>query len=107
MLLMTKNIKDVMPTLDETAEMPAEKQRVYLKIFDPTGRGTWFATSFDGEDTLFGYVVSPLGPDCDELGYFSLKELSEVRGRMGLPLERDLSWSDEATLWQVMERGKR
>ena len=27
-----------------------------------------------------------------ELGYVSLKELEEVRGPMGLPIERDLYW---------------
>ena len=27
-----------------------------------------------------------------ELGYFSLKELEEVTGPMGLPIERDLYW---------------
>ncbi len=29
---------------------------------------------------------------CRELGYFVLSELEEVRGPMGLPIERDLHW---------------
>ena len=29
---------------------------------------------------------------CKELGYFLLSELEEVRGPMGLPIERDLYW---------------
>jgi hypothetical protein len=29
---------------------------------------------------------------CRELGYFVLSELEEVRGPMGLPIERDLYW---------------
>jgi len=42
---------------------------------------------------FFGFVVSGLGPDCDEWGYFSLRELMSVRfPPFGLPLERDLHW---------------
>jgi hypothetical protein len=47
----------------------------------------------EGEAGLFfGYVVSPLGPDCDEWGYFDKRELEQVRNRLGLPLERDVWW---------------
>jgi hypothetical protein len=39
------------------------------------------------DDVLFfGYVVG----DVPELGYFILSELTEVRGGLGLPVERDL-----------------
>jgi hypothetical protein len=37
---------------------------------------------------LFGLVQG----QCKELGYVSLSELEEVRGPMGLPVERDLYW---------------
>jgi hypothetical protein len=47
------------------------------------------ATEFDGEDTFFGLVE---GQE-KELGYFSLAELSSVRGPMGLAIERDLHWT--------------
>lgn len=61
----------------------------YVKFFHPMSRYTFYVTEFDGTDTLFGYCVSPLGPDCDELGYASLQELTELRVR-GLGIERDL-----------------
>lgn len=62
---------------------------VVLKIFNPTGYGSWLCTEFDPDrQTFFGYVS--LGEDCDEFGDFSLKELEEVRCRFGLRLERDL-----------------
>jgi hypothetical protein len=61
----------------------------HVKIFDPCGRFTFYVTEFDGEDTLFGWTVSPLGADCDELGYASLSELEAVKGRLGIGLERD------------------
>jgi len=44
----------------------------------------------DGDLLLFGFCVSPLGPDCDELGYASLRQLKNVRGPLGLGIERDL-----------------
>jgi hypothetical protein len=31
-----------------------------------------------------------------ELGYFSLKELKEVKGPMGLPIERDLYYEPKS-----------
>lgn len=45
----------------------------------------WFASEFDGDDLLFGLVV---GFEA-ELGYFRLSELYELRGTLGLPVERD------------------
>jgi hypothetical protein len=59
-----------------------------VKLFDPCGAATWLLTELaeDG-DTLFG--LCDLGMGCPELGYVSLHELQSVRGRLGLPLERD------------------
>jgi len=63
-------------------------QAVVLKLFDPYGRYTLYATSLDG-DTLYGFAVSPLGPDCDEFGYSSLTEITSLR-KFGRPqIERD------------------
>jgi len=41
-----------------------------------------------------------------ELGYFSLKELEEIRGPLGLPIERDLDFEPK-TLSELMEMHKR
>jgi DUF2958 family protein len=57
-----------------------------VKFFTPTSNWTWYATEYDGEDTLFGLVS---GFEA-ELGYFSLTELEGVRGPLGLGIERDL-----------------
>jgi hypothetical protein len=58
---------------------------VQCKFFYPDFNWTWYAIEYDGEDVCFGFVD---GYD-PELGYFSLKELLNTRGRLGLPLERD------------------
>lgn len=57
-----------------------------VKFFTPTSNWTWYATEYDGEDTLFGLVS---GFEL-ELGYFSLSELEGARGPLGLGIERDL-----------------
>lgn len=66
---------------------------VYVKFFNPCGRGTWYLTEFsevapDGVPNLaFGYVTGLGG---DELGYISLEELATVKGPMGIGIEIDV-----------------
>jgi hypothetical protein len=58
-----------------------------IKLFDPTGSWTWYIASYDAASrTAFGMVH---GHE-HELGYISMEEIVEFRGRMGLPIERDL-----------------
>ncbi len=69
-----------------------------VKFFTPDSDWTWYASEFDGEDVFFGLVS---GFEV-ELGYFSLKELKEARGSLGLPIERDLNFEPK-TLGELME----
>jgi hypothetical protein len=63
---------------------------VYLKLFSPYGRYKFYVTEFDGDDELYGYCVSPLGPDCDEYGSASLREIAETTVFGSVPsIERD------------------
>ena len=61
-----------------------------VKIFTPDAAATWLFTESDPDDPdrLFG--LCDLGLGSPELGYVSLEELKEIRGRLGLPVERDL-----------------
>lgn len=106
MELLTKEIAEKMPKLYANEDKKPEDVKVPLKLFDPCGRYTFYATEFDGEDTLFGYCVSPLGEDCDELGYASLQELRETKNSFGLGIERDKFWKP-TTLAEVMDGSKR
>ena len=63
---------------------------VVAKFFNPTGAGTWFATEFNEKTGEFYGYVSIFGDHCDEWGYFTLKELEEIKGLFGLGIERDL-----------------
>lgn len=73
-----------------------------VKFFTPDSNWTWYASEFDAEDIFFG-LVSGLEV---ELGYFSLKELQEAHGPLGLPIERDLHF-DPKTLRELIEKHKR
>jgi len=61
-----------------------------VKLFTPDAAATWLITECDPDepDLLFG--LCDLGLGCPELGYASLAEIMEVRGQLGLPVERDL-----------------
>lgn len=62
---------------------------VHVKFFTPDSSWTWLVTGFDPDERRCFCLVIGLET---ELGYFSLDELEEVRGPMGLPIERDLSF---------------
>ena len=64
--------------------------RPVVKFFDPTGAATWLFTELDPEDgdTLFG--LTDLGSGSPELGFSSLSEITSVKCRFGLGIERDL-----------------
>ncbi len=84
MKLLTKELLKQLPPLYacENEQDPL----VRAKFFYPDFSWTWYAIEFDGQDTFFGLVD---GFD-KELGYFSLKELQSNRGKLGLPIERDV-----------------
>ena len=86
-LLTAKNKKDL-PAL-YTQDGKGSDAVAVVKFFDPSGRYTFYATEYDGEDTFFGYAVSMFGEDCDEYGYASLSEMQGEKGRFGLGIERD------------------
>ena len=87
MQLLTQEIRQMLPPL-YSQEALGGRAVAQVKFFTPDGSWTWWATEFDGNDTFFG-LVDGLEK---ELGYFSLAELQQVRGSLGLPVERDLHW---------------
>lgn len=87
MELITKEIADKIPKLYETENTDPI---VYVKLFTPDANWSWFVTELSiNMDTCFGLIISPFVEN-GELGYFSLNELKSIRGKLGLPIERDL-----------------
>ena len=80
-----------------------EDAKPVIKLFDPTGAATWLFTELDeGGDTLFG--LCDLG--FPELGYCSLEEISALRGRFGLGIERDLHFQAKHPLSTYAEAAR-
>jgi hypothetical protein len=85
MKLVTKDIARKLPTLYSTEGVALPEKVAHVKLFHPVSSWTWYIIEYDGADTCFGLVI---GHE-NEFGYFSLKELSQLRV-LGLPIERDL-----------------
>jgi Protein of unknown function (DUF2958) len=64
-----------------------------VKLFTPDAGATWLIAECDPDepDRLFGLCDVGLGHP--ELGWVSLAEIKEVRGHLGLPVERDLHFT--------------
>lgn len=60
-----------------------------VKLFTPDANATWLLTELDPDDPGIGFGLCDLGLGSPELGYVSLAELASIRGRFGLPIERD------------------
>jgi hypothetical protein len=58
-----------------------------VRLFNPTGIGTWWIAAYD-PDTEIAWGVAEL--HCREVGSFSMRELAEYRSPFGFPVERDL-----------------
>lgn len=61
-----------------------------VKLFTPDAGATWLLTEIDPEEPDLAFGLCDLGLGFPELGSVSLSELASVRGRLGLPVERDL-----------------
>lgn len=87
--MLTAELRKQLPAL-YSQEDKGMDAKVIVKFFSPYSNWTWYATEFDGQDIFFGLVS---GFE-EELGYFSLSELSTPIGAFGLPLvERDCHWT--------------
>lgn len=86
MKLMNKELESIFKKVGSQEKV--KDPIVIAKFFDPCGSGTWLALEYyPDEQTFFGYVMG-LGEN--ELGYFSLDELQNYKGKLGLGIERDL-----------------
>jgi hypothetical protein len=68
-----------------------------VKLFTPDAQCTWLLTELDPDHEL-AFGLCDLGMGEPELGYVSLTELRSVRGRLGLPIERDEHFDADKTL---------
>jgi hypothetical protein len=99
--LLDEESRSKLPELYSGEELGLDA-KAQVKFFTPDSNWSWFASEFDGDDIFYGLVI---GHEI-ELGYWSLRELQEVRGPWGLPIERDLHF-EPRTLQELIERYKK
>jgi hypothetical protein len=96
MKLLTQEIRKKLPPI-YSQDSKGGKAVAYVKFFTPDSSWAWWATEGspikdeEGNEVNFHFfgLVDGL---VKELGYFSLSELEEAKGPLGLPIERDLYW---------------
>jgi hypothetical protein len=94
MKLLPNEIRETLPILG-AQDGKGGKAVAYVKFFTPSSGWSWFAISGEpvlsesGVEVDFRFFGLVFGHE-KEFGYFLLSELEEVRGPMGLPIERDL-----------------
>jgi hypothetical protein len=83
--LIPKEILQTIPPLYVTED--TKDPVAHVKLFTPDSNWSWYITEYSQDDKqCFGLVD---GHE-QELGYFSLNELEELSGPMGLAVERDI-----------------
>lgn len=77
------------------------------KLFTPDAGATWLLTELDHEDPTIAFGLCDLGLGFPELGYVSIEELEQVRGPLGLPIERDKYFEAKFPLSVYSEAARR
>jgi hypothetical protein len=78
-----------------------------VKWFTPDANCTWLISEIDPNQQDIAFGLCDLGLGMPELGYVSISEIREVRGRFGLPVERDLHFRPVAPLSIYSEAARR
>ena len=107
MLLLTKEIKErLVKNHNENEQLRKEmkepkRNKAVVKLFNPVGRGFWFLTELDPATNIAwgGAKIT----DWD-LGTISMTEIENVKGPLGLGIERDKYFeSNKYTLEECAE----
>jgi hypothetical protein len=118
MKLLTKSIREqllrngrVRAQLEEQGEAEADFLPA-VKLFTPDAGCTWLLAELDPDEPDIAFGLCDLGMGHPELGTVRISELESVRGRLGLPVERDRhfrpcktlsAYADEASLAGVIK----
>ncbi len=72
--------------------------RPVVKLFTPDANATWLLAWLEPEDTDIAWGLCDLGLGFPEIGAVRVSEIADVRGGLGLPVERDLCFAADRTL---------
>jgi len=92
MKIITKEIEQAFAKQGYTGNKSAKDIKIVMKLFNPTGAGTWYLYEKEDDDIYWAFVN--LGDvDCAECGTVSMSELMAFKGRFGLGIERDMHFA--------------
>ncbi len=69
-----------------------------VKLFTPDAACTWLLSELDPEDDDIAFGLCDLGFGTPEMGSVRMSEIASLRGRLGLPVERDLHFAGDKPL---------
>ena len=103
MKILTSEILKAFAKQGKTGNKSAKDIKIVLKLFNPTGAGTWYLYEKEDDDIYWGFVN--LGdPEMSECGTVSMSELMAYRGMFGLGIERDMHFEPlSMSLKEVMD----
>lgn len=111
MILLTKAIRDKLlknAKLQDTRDGGDDFDFLpVVKLFTPDAGCTWLFSEarVEGDDLiLFGLCDVGLGTP--ELGYASFNEIKALRGKLGLPVERDMWFDAKLTLSEYADKAR-
>ena len=112
MKLLTNDIRDrllkngrIRVELAQTGKAAADFIPV-VKLFTPDAGCTWLLTELDPEEPDIAFGLCDLGMGYPELGCVRMSELESVRGKLGLPVERDLHFAPTKTISAYAEEAR-
>lgn len=88
MQLLTQQIKDALPLLYVTDNIPLEDKIVICKFYLPRTYWSWYIFEGQPEDDDFCFFGMVHGHE-REMGYFYLSELNSIYETLGLTILRD------------------
>jgi len=112
MELLTQDIRDRLlrngRLKDQYAGTDSEPDFIPVaKLFTPDAGCTWLLTELDPADPDIAFGLCDLGMGFPELGSVSISELESVRGKLGLPIERDLHFAPTKTISAYADDARR
>ena len=81
-----------------SANDPSNDPRPVVKLFTPDAGATWLVTEIDPEDHNRLWALCDLGMGFAEYGTVWLPEIEALRGKLGLPVEREYHFKAEGPI---------
>ena len=93
MRLLTDEQAENLPQLYSTENIPTKNKIVKIKFFTPDSNWSWYVVEYDKYEKIFFGFVHGHYP---EWGYFSLEELEQTKGPLGLHIEKDINFKEQS-----------